>query len=68
MTMHLPPRNRDTCGTYLGWHQHQHRNEQACFRCSEARRFYDEDRRQAPKRRAVLAEAVGGGSYGGRSS
>jgi hypothetical protein len=56
------------CGTYGGYHRHWRQNTLPCFACREAAHIYHQDKRLAAKRRAVLAEAVGGGSYGGRSS
>ena len=65
MTMYRPPTPSGACGEYRGWQRHQYRNERACMPCAEAHRLYQQDQRLAPKRRAVLAEAVGHGSYGG---
>jgi hypothetical protein len=48
--------------------RHRNRGEYPCSPCAEARRIEHDDRRKAAARRAVLAEAVGDGSYGGRAS
>ena len=56
------------CGTYRGYMAHYRRDGKVtCFPCIVAMNLYHQDRRLAPKRRAVLAEAVGDGSYGGRA-
>ena len=56
---------RAPCGTYAGWSAHYRRREIPCRACCDARRNYYSDKKHAPQRRAVLAEAVGHGSYGG---
>ena len=56
-----------TCGTWRGWYAHYRRGEKGCLPCCDALAQYEEDRRLAAQRRAVLAEAVGHGSYGGRA-
>lgn len=66
--MRRPPTPDDRCGSYAGLMRHRRRHEWPCMACAEARRLEKEDRRQAAKRRAVLAEVVGDGSYGGRAS
>ena len=53
------------CGTPAAYHRHLDHHEVPCFACSEAERLRLDDRRHAEERRAVLAEAVGHGSYGG---
>ena len=65
MTPSKPPTHDGRCGSYRGVMAHRHRGEYPCPACAEARRLEHEDRRKAASRRAVLAEAVGDGSYGG---
>jgi len=59
------PTTDGRCGSYRGVMRHRNRGESPCDRCAEARRLEHDDRRKAAARRAVLAEAVGHGSYGG---
>jgi hypothetical protein len=61
-------RPRSPCGTHAAYSGHRRRGERPCLACCEAQRLWTEDRRHAAERRAVLAEAVGSGSYGGRAS
>lgn len=65
MATHRPPTPGPACGTHQGYHRHKYRNEDPCMACADARLLYKQDQRHAVKRRAVLAEAVGDGSYGG---
>jgi len=60
----------DACGTYRGYMRHYRRDGKQvdCLACTVAMNLYHQDKRLAAKRRAVLAEAVGDGSYGGRAS
>ena len=53
------------CGTPAAYRRHLDHGEVPCWPCTEAERLRLQDRRKAPQRRAVLAEAVGDGSYGG---
>lgn len=59
------PTTDNRCGSYRGVMRHRNRGEYPCAPCAEARRLEHDDRRHAAARRAVLAEAVGHGSYGG---
>jgi hypothetical protein len=56
------------CGTASAYRRHLAHRETPCEACYEAERIRLDDRRKATGRRAVLAEAVGDGSYGGRAS
>ena len=49
----------DACGTYRGYMRHYRRDKKVdCYSCIVAMNLYHQDRRLAPQRRAVLAEAV----------
>jgi hypothetical protein len=56
------------CGTAAAYRRHLDHHEIPCQACYEAERIRLSDRRKGAARRAVLAEAVGDGSYGGRAS
>jgi hypothetical protein len=56
------------CGTASAYRRHLTHHETPCAACYEAERLRLDDRRKAAARRAILAEAVGDGSYGGRTS
>ena len=59
-------RDDNACGTYRGYMRHWRRDGKVeCRPCVVAMNLYHQDRRLAPQRRAVLAEVVGRGSYGG---
>jgi hypothetical protein len=49
-----PPRH----GTVAGYWRHEKAGERPCLPCASAHAQYNEDRRLAPQRRAVLEEAI----------
>lgn len=53
-----PAVRREQCGDVTGYWMHLRRRELACLRCLRAAQIYDDDKRQAPRRRAELAAAV----------
>lgn len=56
----LPPTDTGACGEYRGVARHRRRGEQLCLACYEAQTLYTMDRYHAPRRRAVLLEALAG--------
>ena len=48
----------DACGTNYGYYRHRRRHETPCLSCCEAHAQYQQDKRLAAQRRAVLAEAI----------
>jgi hypothetical protein len=48
------------CGTYAGFMQHRRLQTPICLPCRAADALWKQDRRQAPRRRAVLLEALAG--------